>query len=102
MIAGVHELWRQFEDVIGNDLLHNCAGVLPSDVIRANRTAKMRELDAQLSGLFITRAAISDVSADEFEEFMECHVDVLSRLVKEHENPIEERMAKAIAKYRFE
>lgn len=47
--------------VIGNDLQHNCCGVLPSDVVHANRAAKMREIDAQLCGLFVTRAAISDV-----------------------------------------
>lgn len=96
-----HELWRQFESVIGNDLLQNCAGVLPSDVIHANRMAKMRELDAQLSGLFITRAAISDVSADEFEEFMENHTEALMQLVKEHPVQVEERMAKVGARYRW-
>ena len=42
-------------------------------VIYANRAAKMRELDALLSGVFITRAAISGVSADGFDEFMEDH-----------------------------
>jgi hypothetical protein len=51
----------------------NCCGVLPSDVISANRISKMREIDAQLCGLFINRAAISGVQADEFEEFMESH-----------------------------
>ncbi|MEH6647704.1 hypothetical protein [Sulfitobacter sp.] len=40
-----HELWRSLEMVIGSDLQQNCCGVLPSDVIQANRTAKMRELD---------------------------------------------------------
>ena len=70
----IHSLWRLFEAVIGNDLQDNCCGVLPSDVIHANRAAKMREIDAQLSGLFVTRAAISSVSADAFEEFMEGHV----------------------------
>lgn len=97
-----HELWRQFENVIGNDLLQNCAGVLPSDVIHANRVAKMRELDAQLSGLFITRAAVSEVSADDFDEFMESHVGALLRLVKEHTASVGERLAKAGARYRFQ
>ena len=98
----IHALWRQFEYVIGNDLLQNCAGVLPSDVIHANRMAKMRELDAQLSGLFITCAAISDVSADDFDKFMKNHVWALLRLVKEHQVPVEERIAKAGARYRFQ
>ena len=97
-----HELWRQFDDVISNELLHNCAGVLPSDVIYANRQAKMRELDALLSGLFITRAAISDVSADNFEKFMERHVETLKRLVSEHSNSIEERITKARGRYRLD
>ena len=97
----VHELWRQFEDVVGNDLLQNCAGVLPSDVIQANRMAKMRELDAQLSGLFITRAAISDVTAEEFTDFMESHVEALTRQTQEHPVSIEDRLSRAGAKYQL-
>jgi hypothetical protein len=98
----IHGLWRQFEEVIGNDLLHNCAGVLPCDVIYANRAAKMRELDAQLSGLFITRAAISGVSADGFEEFMENHVEALAQLAGGHPVPVKERIAKARGRYRLD
>lgn len=97
-----HGLWRQFEEVIRNDLLHCRAGVLPSDVIHANRIAKMREMDAQLSGLFITRAAISGVSGDGFEEFMERHAETLMRLVGEHSISVEERMAKARGRYRLD
>ncbi|MBO9475464.1 hypothetical protein J7413_18115 [Shimia sp. R10_1] len=64
--------------------------------------AKMRELDAQLLGLFITRAAISGVSAEGFVEFMETHVEALERLAAEHPQPIAERIAKAGAKYQLE
>ena len=97
----VHNLWWQFESVIGNDLLLNCAGVLPSDVIHADRNAKMQELDAQILGLFITRAAISDVSSDEFGEFMESHVEALTRMVAEHKTPLEKRISKARGRYRL-
>ena len=97
-----HGLWRQFAKVINDDLLQNRAGVLPSDVIHANRIAKMREMDALLSGVFITRAAISGVSADEFEEFMERHVETLMRLVEDHSILLEERIAKARGRYRLE
>ncbi|MBO9399086.1 hypothetical protein J7400_20620 [Shimia sp. R9_2] len=97
----VHGLWRQFEDVIGNDLHENCAGVLPCDVVKANRMAKMRELDAQLLGLFVTRAAISGVDSEGFAEFMETHVQALERLAAEHPRPLAERIAKAGAKYQF-
>ncbi len=96
-----HELWRQFEGVIGNDLLQNCAGVLPSDVIYANKMAKMREVDAQIAGLLINRAAISGVSAAGFEEFAEDHVEALMRLVKEHPVQLGERIAKVEARYRW-
>ncbi|MES0826108.1 hypothetical protein [Ruegeria sp. SCP11] len=96
-----HELWRQFEAVVGNDLHQNYAGVLPSDVIQANRAAKMRDLDAQLAGLFVTRAAISEVSADSFGDFLDSHSDVLLRLVEEHTASLEERLAKARGKYRL-
>lgn len=74
---------------------------LPSDVIFANRAAKMRELDTLLSGVFITRAAISGVSADGFAKFMKNHVEVLKRLVGEHSISVEERIAKAQARYRL-
>lgn len=78
-----HELWRQFVDVIGNDLSAHCCGVQPDQVIYANRNAKMRELDRQLLGLFVSRAAISDVQQDEFYAFMERHIDALQRRAPE-------------------
>lgn len=97
----VHGLWQQFETVICNDLLQNSAGVLPSNVVEANRSAKMRELDAQLTGLFVTRAAISGVTAEGFAEFMDGHVAALERLALEHSVPVGERIAKARTRYRF-
>ena len=97
-----HGLWRQFDGVINNKLLLNRTGVLPSDVIHANRAAKMREIDALLSGLFITRAAISGVSADEFEEFVGRHIETLMLLIGEHSVSIEERIAKARGRYRLD
>lgn len=98
----VHELWRLFEDTIGCDLMVNCCGVLPSDVIFANRTAKMRELDRQLLGLFITRAAISDVPPEDFYAFMEHHTDALRRYSEDHPKTLAERLQKAGGKYRWE
>ena len=95
----VHGLWQQFEAVIGSDLSQNCAGVLPCDVIKANRAAKMRELDAQLVGLFVTRAAISEVTAEEFIDFIGSHIEALIRQMQEHPVPIADRLAKASAKY---
>jgi hypothetical protein len=98
----LHSLWRLFEDVVANDLMVNCCGVLPTDVIHANRAAKMHELDAQLCGLFVTRAAISDVQADDFEEFMDAHVATLMRLSDEHATKLEERITKSKARYQLE
>lgn len=97
-----HGLWQQFEAVINEGLQQNRAGVLPGDVIHANRMAKMRELDALLSGLFITRAAISEVSGDEFDEFMERHVETLLLSVSEHSISVGERIAKARGRYRLQ
>ncbi|MEH6740871.1 MAG: hypothetical protein V7695_20340 [Sulfitobacter sp.] len=98
----LHSLWRLFEAVVTNDLMVNCCGVQPSDVISANKSAKMRELDSQLCGLFVTRAAISDVQADDFEEFMDAHVAALMRLSDEHATKLEEKIAKAKARYRLD
>ncbi|SLN68761.1 hypothetical protein PEL8287_03834 [Roseovarius litorisediminis] len=97
----IHCLWRQFKDVIGNDLLQNCSGVLPSDVIEANRDAKMRELDAQLAGLLVTCTAIAEVSADDFDDFLENHVGALQRIVKEHPVSVSDRISKAKGRYRL-
>jgi hypothetical protein len=96
-----HELWRQFVDVIGSDLSAHCCGVQPDQVIYANRIAKMRELDRQLLGLFVSRAAISEVPSDEFFEFMERHVDALQRYSDEHPKALEERLQKARGRYRW-
>ena len=97
----MHELWRLFTDVIGNDLAANCCGVLPNDVIFANKTAKMRELDRQLLGLFVSRAAISEVSPDDFSDFMESHIDALQRYSEEHPKTLEERLQKSSGRYRW-
>jgi hypothetical protein len=96
-----HELWRLFEDTIGNDLAVHCCGVLPSQVIFANKTAKMRELDRQLLGLFVSRAAISEVSPEAFNGFMESHVDALQRYSEEHPKTLDERLQKASGRYRW-
>ncbi|WP_339693687.1 hypothetical protein [Celeribacter baekdonensis] len=96
-----HELWVLFRDTIGQDLAVHCCGVQPSDVIFANRTAKMRELDQQLLGLFVNRAAISDVPPDEFYDFMDQHTEALRRNSEEHPKTLEERMQKAGGKYRW-
>lgn len=96
-----HELWVLFRDTIGQDLAVHCCGAQPSVVIFANRTAKMRELDQQLLGLFVTRAAISDVPPDEFYDFMDQHTDALRRNSEEHPKTLEERLQKAGGKYRW-
>jgi len=97
----LHELWRLFESVICNDLLANCCGVLPNDVRDANRDQKMHEIDAQLLGLFVTRAAISDVTGDDFHDFMESHVGTLQQVCDAHPVEVDERMGKAAARYRW-
>lgn len=96
-----HELWRLFKDTVGNDLAVHCCGVEPSDVIYANRTAKMRELDRMLLGLFIARAAISEVPPDRFYDFMDQHNEALRRYSEEHPRTLEERLQKAEGKYRW-
>ncbi len=70
-------------------------------MIEANRVSKCRELDAQILGLLTTRAAISEVKAQEFEAFVEQHLDALIRLSREHKLPLDKRIAKAQGRYRF-
>jgi hypothetical protein len=96
-----HELWRLFEQVVGTDLLVNCCGVLPNDVRDANKTEKMREIDAQLLGLFVTRAAISDVASSDFHDFMENHVSALQTYSDAHPVALDERIGKAGSRYRL-
>lgn len=55
-----------------------------------------------LCGVFVSRAAISHVQADDFEEFMDNHVTALMRLSDEHATNLEERIAKAKARYRLD
>lgn len=61
----------------------------------------MRELDRQLLGLFVSRAAISEVSPEAFNGFMESHVDALQRYSKEHPKTLDERLQKAAGRYRW-
>ena len=76
-------------------------GALSRDVKDANRAEHMRTLDRQLLGLFISRAAASGVTADEFSDFMENHVNALQRASEEHPVPLNERIDKAAALYRW-
>lgn len=55
-----------------------------------------------IAGMLVTRAALSGVSGDGFEDFMEAHVDTLARVVSEHSAPVGDRISKARAKYRIE
>jgi len=61
----------------------------------------MRELDRQLLGLFVTRAAISDVPPSEFYDFMDQHTEALRRYSEEHQKTLQERLQKAGGKYRW-
>lgn len=70
-------------------------------MIFANKFEKWRQFDTQLLGYFVSRAALSDVKPDDFEEFMDQHVQVLARMSKEHAKPIEERFDKVKRRYRL-
>ena len=96
-----HELWQAVRHTVAIDLHENIAGVLPRDVKDANRAEHMRMLDRQLLGLFISRAAASGVTADEFSDFMENHVNALQCASDEHPVPVNERIDKAAARYRW-
>ncbi|AFO89771.1 hypothetical protein D1822_00110 [Phaeobacter inhibens] len=96
-----HDLWQAVASVIANDLHENCSGVLPSDVIETNRAEHMRMLDRQILGLFVSRAAASEVQPAEFQDFLDSHIETLKRLSEEHPTPLPERLSKAAARYRF-
>lgn len=96
-----HELWEAVTHTVALDLHENIAGVLPRDVKDANRDEHMRMLDRQLLGLFISRAAASGVTADEFSDFMKGHVNALERASDEHPVPLKERIGKAVERYRW-
>ncbi len=96
-----HELWRLFEDTVGNDLAVHCCGVTPSDVLFAYQNAKMRELDRMLLGLFTARAAISEVPPERFYDFMDQHTEALRQYSEGHPNTLAERLQKAGGKYRW-
>ncbi|UWR79985.1 hypothetical protein K4K97_15510 [Phaeobacter inhibens] len=96
-----HDLWRDVASVIANDLHENCSGVLPSEVIETNRAEHMRMLDRQILGLFVSRAAASEVQPGEFQDFLDSHIETLKRLSEEHPTPLPERLSKAAARYRF-
>ncbi|WP_320179498.1 hypothetical protein [Roseovarius pacificus] len=96
-----HELWEAVTHTVALDLHENIAGVLPRDVKDANRNAHIRMLDRQLLGLFISRAAASGVTASDFSDFMENHINALQRASDEHPVPLDERIGKAAARYRW-
>lgn len=67
----------------------------------ANRAELMRMLDAQILGLMVSRAAAGGVKPDDFDGFVKRHLHTLKYASNAHPFPIDERMAKADARYRF-
>lgn len=96
-----HELWEAVMHSVALDLHENISGVLPRDVKDANSAEHMRMLDRQLLGLFISRAAASGITAHEFSDFMENHVNALQRVSDSHPVPLNARIGKAAARYRW-
>ena len=96
-----HPLWNVVADVIGTDLAAMRSGVVPEDVKDANRTDHQRMLDAQILGLLVSRAAAGGIAADDFEGFLKQHLLTLKEASTAHPRPIDERLAKADARYRF-
>lgn len=96
-----HELWDVVETVIATDLAAMRSGVVPDEVKDANRTEHMAMLDAQLLGLLVSRAAAGGIPADSFDAFLKAHLLALKDASKAHPLPIDERLAKSAAKYRF-
>lgn len=75
---------------------------LASNRLSANRrTSKTRSLDAQLFGFFVSRAAISGFHARDLSAFVDTLVEVLQRSFEDLAKPLEERLAKAKARYRL-
>ena len=96
-----HELWDVVREVIATDLGGMRSGVVPDEVKDANRSEHMRMLDRQLLGLFVSRAAASEIISDAFAELMEAHVEALLRASDEHPVPIGERLGRAAGRYQF-
>lgn len=96
-----HELWDMVEAVIAADLAAMRSGVVPDEVKDANRTEHMAMLDAQILGLLVSRAAAGGIPADSFDAFLKSHLFTLKDASKAHPLPIDERLAKSAARYRF-
>lgn len=96
-----HPLWDVVTEVIATDLAAMRSGVAPDEVKDANRTEHQRMLDAQILGLLVSRAAAGGIAADDFEGFLKQHLLTLKDASTAHPRPIDERLAKADARYRF-
>lgn len=96
-----HPLWDVVAEVIATDLAAMRSGVVPDEVKDANRTEHQRMLDAQILGLLVSRAAAGGIAADDFEGFLKQHLLTLKDASTAHPRPIDERLAKADARYRF-
>ncbi|MBI1220494.1 MAG: hypothetical protein GC186_18340 [Rhodobacteraceae bacterium] len=96
-----HELWRAVTEVVSRDMRDMRSGVVPEDVKTANRAEHMRMLDGMALGLLVSRAAAEGVAGDEVEAFLARHVQTLKDRSREHPVPVDERLAKAAARYRF-
>jgi len=97
----VHELWRAVTEVVGEGVNEMRSGVVLDEVKTANREEHKRMLDTQILGLLISRAAAEGIRAGEVERFMLHQVHILREKLREHPVPLDERLEKAKARYRF-
>lgn len=97
----VHELWQEVKNSITRDLMGHHSGVLPSDVIEANRAEHMRMLDRQILGLLVSRAAASGIAPESFDSFIKAHLLALRDASRQHPAPIAERLARSAGRYQF-
>lgn len=95
------ELWRKYSDTVQENLADHSCGLVPTDILFANKLAKIRQIDTQLMGLFLKRAAISDVQETDLPAFMERHVEALLDYAKDHPKTLAERLQKVGGNYRW-
>lgn len=97
----VHELWQAVTHTVAQELSAMRSGATPATVKTANRAAHKRMLDGLILGLMVSRAAAESVDIEDFNAFLKQHCHHLQSHSNQHPVPVDERLAKAKARYLF-
>lgn len=96
-----HPLWRLVREAIAEDIALMRSGVCPEEIRQVDRAAFLEQIDRQILGCLVSRAAAQEIPTERFEGWVHSQAKRLIELSRRHPISLHDRMLRAVAKKRF-